>query len=180
MTQVGVARSGTCMPMAEFESLFAAGAIRTWVDWAALDDTNCHVRAQVCTTSAQLGSCDTVWYRVGDQPAEWRDEQARRARVAEVAAGVEPEGLDGTFLDAPHVFPALNLGDGRVMLLDGNHRAVAMVASGQRFHVLLMVLTGPMDPMIFPDLIHERGCDASDPAGWAQLVTEIDRKFLGS
>lgn len=166
------------MSVGEFRALFAGGAIRTWMDWSVLDDTTCVVTPRVCLGAGELGSCSTVWYRSGGEPADWRDQAAQRVTVAEEAARSPRRAADSTFIDAPHVFPALETGNGEVMLLDGNHRAVALAASGAAIHVLLVVLRGPRDPLICPDLIHELH-GTSDEYEWRSLVAQIDRKFAG-
>ena len=168
-----------CMSMADFESLFAVRAIRTWVDWEALDDSNCTVRAAILTDVESLRRIHTVWYRNQGEPADWRDQAARRVSVGEEADRVTLDTLDRRLLDVPHVFPALDLGGGQLMLLDGNHRAVALAALGNPIHLLLLILEGPHEPLVFPDLIHE--AEVSGPADkWLDKVAEIETKFYGS
>lgn len=163
MNELAFARSSeSCLSMADFESLFVMRAIRTWVDWGALDDSNCTVRAAVITSVEALRRCQTVWYRSQGERADWRDQAARRVTVGEEADHVDLETLDRRLSDVPHVFPALDLGGGRLMLLDGNHRAVALASLEDALHVLLLVVAGPREPLIFPDLIHET--HRSDPS----------------
>ncbi len=47
---------------------------------------------------------------------------------------------------------AYNLGQGRTLLLDGNHRAIATVRQQQPAQVELLILAGPMDVTVLEDL----------------------------
>ena len=167
-----------CVSMADFERLFVRRAIRTWVDWESLNDSNCTVRALVLTDVEALRRCQTVWYHSHGDRADWRDQSARRTTVGEEADRIDRESLDPRLLDVPQVFPALDLGDGQLLLLDGNHRAVAMAALRDSIHVLLMVLVAPREPLLFPDLIHDIH-RSTPPSLWLDQVAEIDAKFRG-
>lgn len=178
MDELVDAKSATSgISMTDFESLFVLRAIRTWADWESLDDANCTVRAAVLTDVEALRRCQTVWYRSRGRRSDWRDQKASRVTVGDESDRVDLQTLDRRLLDVPHVFPALDLGGGQLMLLDGNHRAAALAALRDPLHVLLLVLTGPPDPMIFPDLIHETHRFDS-PRHWRKLVAKIDQKFL--
>jgi hypothetical protein len=62
------------------------------------------------------------------------------------------------------------------MLLDGNHRAVALAAAHYPVRALLMVVKGPKTPFVFPDLIHEtHGLDT--PRNWRACVSAIEGHF---
>lgn len=164
------------MSVGEFRALFAGAAVRTWVDWSALTDDNAVVSTRLCLRAAQLGECSTVWYRSRGEPTHWREQGALRVTVADEVRHSGISGIDETFVDTPHMFPALDTGAGTVMLLDGNHRAVALASSGGAIHVLVVILTGPRDPLVFPDLIHEVH-GASSRSTWSGLVSQIDGKF---
>ena len=51
------------------------------------------------------------------------------------------------------MFPVYEIPGGQ-LILDGNHRAVALAISNQRFELSLAVLRGPIDRDALPDLIH--------------------------
>lgn len=180
MDEPSAARLPTsCLSLADFEALVGLSAIRTWVDWESLSDANCTVRMDVVPGTEALRRCQTVWYRNRGTRSEWRDQNARRVRVGEEAERSRPQPWVGGHLDVPQVFPALDLGGGEVMLLDGNHRAVALAGSPQPSQALLLVLAGPRDPLVFPDLVHEvHGADP--PSVWRARIAEIDAKFGGS
>lgn len=53
--------------------------------------------------------------------------------------------------------PAYDLGPAGLLLLDGNHRAVATYIAARRFTIELRVLHGPLDRRILPPLKHWDG-----------------------
>ena len=50
--------------------------------------------------------------------------------------------------------PAYELGNGKYLVLDGNHRIIALLKHGLRFVVQAFVLRGPIDEGIVADLLH--------------------------
>lgn len=162
--------------MTDFETLFSRGAVRAWVDWDALDETNCVLSGAIVSDLSELRSVETVWYRRDGHRTTWRDKYAHRATVGEEADRA-PAATFGEGLDAPQLFPALATSGGGLTLLDGNHRAVATAALGHTVRVLLMVIHPPRDPLLVPDLIHEVHGESSEKE-WLAMVRKIDRKFM--
>lgn len=73
----------------------------------------------------------------------------KRARVSELAAA-----YSSTSTPILELLPAYQLQDGQHLLLDGNHRLVALGASGLRFEFCLLSIRGPLDHDALPDLVH--------------------------
>lgn len=49
-------------------------------------------------------------------------------------------------------YPAYNVGAGRRLLLDGNHRCISLVRSGIAYSIDLIVINAPVRGVILPDL----------------------------
>lgn len=90
----------------------------------------------------------TAWPLSVPDVAKRLDEfcQQRRSRIACYAKRIQ-NGEEG-----PFEFPAYALPNGQFMLLDGNHRLVALQKSGIIASVALHVVHGPFDQNILADL----------------------------
>ncbi|WP_031517020.1 hypothetical protein [Streptomyces sp. NRRL F-5123] len=159
------------MEIGDFAGRFRAD-IRARLDWALLARSGARVEVETLSGGAgrrRLAELFTVWYVDGagagsrwDAPGSrplrveeseralscWPEDR-RRAVVAlarSFAAGTGP--LDLTV-------PAYRVGEGRHVLLDGNHRAVAAhLVPGRDLRLTLWALTGPVREDILPDLRH--------------------------
>lgn len=54
--------------------------------------------------------------------------------------------------DQSGTYPVYDVGDGRLLLLDGNHRCLSLLKKGGPFTVELIVIHGPLTKEIAPDL----------------------------
>lgn len=178
------------MTMAEFTTAFRGDDVRSWVDWDGLQDLP-GARVTVLGDRADLGSCQTVWYRDRHgRRCDWRDPHGVRVDVAEAAA---TEGfpdaasrrrvlrirddLDRAVVDPVLVLPAYRARGDRPILLDGNHRAVAAHLSGARVRVVLMCVQGTADPRLLPDVLHDLPWQGEQ--WWYDEVRGIERRFEG-
>ena len=151
------------MNIEEFEVLFKE-EIRVLLDWDQLSSTQVDVRAEA-HDQRSLGGLLTVWYsRPGGEPGSWREPEARPLTVREAVKSRHLWDADrrarvdalsqsiATVGGAPLLtLPAYRVG-GERLLLDGTHRAAAALQAEVECRVLLMVLDGPLDEGVLPDL----------------------------
>lgn len=137
-----------------------------------------------------LGELQTVWYVWPDGTlGDWRDQGSRRLSVREAAARRDfpnKESYDyvqtliseirASSTPPQLVLPCYRAQRGEFIMLDGNHRAVAAFRSGVEVRLLAFAVTGPDDPLLLPDLLHETNAQSS-PDLWADYRTKIERKF---
>ena len=149
--------------------IFGGGSIRARIDWARLERAEFTVHDEYSASSERLGELWTVWYVGPDgMAAEYRDASARPLRVRDVGAS-EPLSRDAsrrarlarlrasfmaTAEPAVLTLPGFRLPGDEVLLLDGNHRAVAAHLARVPVRLLLFLLHGPLTPVLLPDLEH--------------------------
>lgn len=147
-----------------FRELFGE-SIRAWLAWDELEGGDAGIRQRVITDRAGLGRLLTVWYAdpVGG-PGDWR-ESAHAPMTVEQAVGTPGSWKAGaaerveffshqfTMETEPPVLllPAFGIGD-RMLLLDGSHRAIALLSSGLDPRVLVCAVDGPVAARVLPDL----------------------------
>jgi hypothetical protein len=178
------------MDVDEFATVFRDGGVRSWLDWEVALRGRFPVDETFSRSVDLLGSLQTVWYLRDDGGfGDWRQPTHQRQSVAE-AAGLSdfPSARSRAYInelaagyaaaaDPPVlVLPAYRTADGRPILLDGNHRAVAAYRGARAPRLLVYCLIGPADPLVFPDLLHEVG--AKSEADWAAMVERIHDRFL--
>jgi hypothetical protein len=176
--------------VSEFATVFHDQGIRSWFDWEFLRSPDYSV-TEIFSRSAQvLGSLETVWYVQPDgSPGDWRGRGNRRLRVEEAALRDDfPDSKSYGYIQelaagmrkgrAPYhlLLPCYRTERGRLLILDGNHRAVAAFKSDIDSRLLIFAITGPDNPFMLPDLLHEKNYDA-DPEAWERLRAEIEEKF---
>jgi hypothetical protein len=69
---------------------------------------------------------------------------------ADIAKGTHPETMNS--------FISYQINDRTELLLDGNHRAVALARSGTAPRITLYSIQGPVDQSVLPDLWHWQRC----------------------
>lgn len=74
------------------------------------------------------------------------------------------------------VLPCYRTSGGKLLILDGNHRAIAAFKSGEDIRLLIFAVTGLDNPLVLPDLLHETNSD-SPPEVWAALRAEVEHNF---
>lgn len=81
----------------------------------------------------------------GSAPLSRERQASIEGVMAELAALRDPRDV---------VVATYALGEGRQLVLDGNHRLAALVHLGGRFRVVGLCLMGPVDRRVLPDLMH--------------------------
>jgi hypothetical protein len=137
-----------------------------------------------------LGAMDTVWYANPDGSlGEWRNQYSRRMQVKEIAqmsnflsqeSSQYIERLTSNILSnsvsSYLVLPCYRTERRKFLILDGNHRAVAAYKAAADIRLLVFAITGPDNPPILPDLLHETSPDVPAEV-WAHRCAEIEEKF---
>lgn len=152
------------MNLDAFHELFGE-SIRAWLDWDELESGDAVIRQRVITNRAELGRLLTVWYTdPAGRPGDWREsthtpmtvEQAAEKRGSwKNGAAERVEFFRHQFSQGKEhpvlLLPAFEVGD-RVLLLDGSHRAIALLSSGLDPRMLACVISGPVSVRALPDL----------------------------
>lgn len=176
--------------VSDFLTIFRESGVRSWFDWDLLRLPEYAVIETFSRSKAILGSLETVWYASPDRSlGDWRDQGNRRLRVEEAAPMTNfPSKSSNDYIEQlasgmrssptpPYlVFPCYRTQQGKMLILDGNHRAIAAFKSGTNLRLLIFAITGPDNPFMLPDLMHETASDLT-PGAWAQRCTEIEEKF---
>ncbi|MEV7030161.1 hypothetical protein AB0N99_08020 [Streptomyces sp. NPDC093272] len=158
------------MSLEDFEARFRPG-IRAELDWIALAEFRAHV--QVATfvgdeAKQRLAALFTVWYAdPTGADSSWKGPGSRPLRVGEVDRTLHswPDSRRRTVTALTQAFsaspepvslnvPAYQVGGGRHVLLDGNHRAVAVHQAAVGVHLTVCSLVAPVRESILPDLRH--------------------------
>ncbi|MFB9249034.1 hypothetical protein ACFFWE_12410 [Sphaerisporangium melleum] len=168
------------MNIGDYIEFFDPDVIGAWLDWDAVTSSDCQV-SETCSRSREyLAGLYTMWYATPDDTdGDWRGERDRPLRVGEARRTSRswPQGrasgvtrLRDAFVRENRpvhlVLPGYSLGNGRVLLLDGTHRAVAAHLSGLEVRVMVFSIEGPLDAAVLPDLAHY----SVSPAGSAGEV----------
>lgn len=145
--------------------LFGPPVVRVLLDWHALFEARATTSLRVLHSPEEIHRLFTTWYVATHENREisFRDavsrplrigalsgsltmlEPGRASKMAEIAAA-QGSGT-GTW-----VVPCYRLTNDDLLLLDGNHRLGAMAVHGVVARVLVVVIHGPLDPKILPDL----------------------------
>jgi hypothetical protein len=93
--------------------------------------------------------------RIADLLHRWRDfpdvtaQGISKERVQDYVDRFSSAAATGRLIGA-----AYDLKEGRLLLLDGHHRALALASLDLPFRVRLAVISGPLDEAVLPDLRH--------------------------
>lgn len=148
----------------DLRALFGPPAVRVMLDWDALERLDAPVTVRALTSLEQVEALYTPWYvEAGVGEVSFRDTDARPLRVGEITAHLEdlaPERVAAfddiavreDFRGGPLVVPCYGLPDGDLLLLDGNHRMGATARHRLPVRAVAVVVHGPVDPAILPDL----------------------------
>lgn len=148
----------------EFKERFCS-SIRVQFNWAYFGAQDWPM-SEITMTDPDLGSVFTPWYEIEGVPGAGYEQAGASPMSVERAACLlnkfAPElkaaiqqkinALD--ICDGRIVVPAYQLPDGKYLLLDGNHRLVALAVSKKQRTVVLHVVEGPPLAEVLPDLIH--------------------------
>ncbi|MGW4561550.1 hypothetical protein ACWEN3_03775 [Streptomyces sp. NPDC004561] len=159
------------MDLDEFARRFRAD-VRPQLDWARLAGAQAEAGVETLDGDAgrrRLAELFTVWYADGTGTASrWDAPGSRPLRVATAERSLPtwPEDRRRAVASLKRSFaagrgplaltlPAYRVGEGRHVLLDGNHRAVAAhLTAGRDVRLTLWSLSGPVCEGILPDLRH--------------------------
>ncbi len=180
----------TIIRVSDFITVFRGSGIRSWFDWELLQSRDYSVAETFSRSNTVLGALETVWYTWPDGSlGDWRNQGNRRLRVEEVASRRNfpdkkscnyiqrlASGMRGNSTPLYLILPCYRTERGRVLVLDGNHRAIAAFKSEVDIRLLIFAITGPDNPLMLPDLLHETNPDATAEA-WAHCRAEIEKKF---
>lgn len=139
---------------------------------------------------AAVSGLETVWYvRPDGSLGDWRNQGDRRVSVKEAAARRDfPSQASEQYIQrlmsgmraspAPPylILPCYRTQRGKLIMLDGNHRAIAACRAGMNVRLLIFALAGPDDPLLLPDLLHEMSPESSAER-WAECQAKIEQKF---
>lgn len=149
-------KSSSVVTPAQFEDLFPE--IGMHLDREAFRRHGWPVHIRTVTSPAQLGEAFSCFRlscgRVDPHFLHWlfaRNMTVREAQKRYRALRKEDrkkcDAFEQIFRDQGHAsfaLPAYDLGNGRVLVLDGNHRCLALCRSGVPFQLTLYVVTGPL------------------------------------
>jgi hypothetical protein len=176
--------------VSDFITIFRGAGIRSWFDWELLQSCNYSVVEVFSRSRTLLGAAETVWYTWPDGSlGDWRNQGNQRLRVEDVAARDNfPDKKSHDYIQSltsdmrnnstppSLVLPCYRTERGKVLILDGNHRAIAAFKSEVDIRLLIFAITGTDNPLMLPDLLHEVNPGATTEA-WAHYRTEIEEKF---
>jgi hypothetical protein len=176
--------------VSDFVTVFRESGIRSWFDWEMLQSPDYSIAEMFSRSRSALGAMETVWYTYPDgSPGDWRNQDNRRLRVEEAAPRDNfPSRESFDYIESlassmrnnsasPYlVLPCYRTEQGKFLILDGNHRAVATYKSEADIRRLVFAITGPDNPLILPDLLHETNPDATAEV-WMHRCIEIEEKF---
>lgn len=147
------------MNISEYRTAFGP-EIQIQMNWATLEELNCQIRQVIVELPYNSGTLYTPWYtNSSGVPRKFSDPDANPLTVS--AAAKNPGII--TYQQVRQIytgnlscleFPAYQLPDNRLLLLDGNHRTVSTVIEGRSITIMLFVLDGPVQKQILPDLGH--------------------------
>lgn len=145
----------------------ALAGIRPQLNWAAFAVNNWPVHIWRTADFAQVEILTTLVYASGDSVGvSFNAEGASplSVRDAAVKIGSFPEdkrqivrGSEASYIKngtARLTIPAYDLGEKGFLILDGNHRTIALSLARQPFQLDVLAIRGPIDPGIMPDLKH--------------------------
>ena len=170
--------------------IFRDAGIRSWFDWELIQSPSYSVVEKFSRSVIDVSRLETVWYiRPDDSLGDWRNQGDRRLSVKDAATrqafpNKDSEGYIQKLISdmyacgtLPYVIlPCYRTLHGKFIILDGNHRAIAAFRSEMNVRLLIFAVSGPDDPLLLPDLLHEMSSETSAEL-WAQYRTEIERKF---
>lgn len=148
--------------------MFGSGHIRALLDWSRIIEPEIVVHHDFHTSLDRLTRMYTLWYAdPTGRLSDYADPTATPLTVGQ-AAVIDMSGMPrrqqtldifteraaGSTEPVQLVVPSYRLRDGREVVLDGTHRAVAAVRAEACVTVFSFVLVGPVDPDILPDLSH--------------------------
>jgi hypothetical protein len=157
--------TNTGMAFSEFERFFRPH-VRVLLAWRQLERLAPSTRFRILSTERDLRSLFCPWYVNGSgQTVGYGDPDARPLTVSAAAEiewplkrTVAVQQLAKAFrkghVPVQVVLPAYAIDVRRDLLLDGNHRAVALVVARLRFRALIVAVEGPVNPEMLPDLAH--------------------------
>lgn len=154
----------TKLPLASFKQLFEPN-IRAMLNWDLLQLYHAFAESKVISTVEELGSLFTVWHVDKNQkPVSWDDPKAYPLSVTNASESFPVlaehrrhtiSQFQNHYLSSPEpvnlLLPAYRVGS-RSVLLDSTHRAVAVHQAGLNFTAMIVILNGPIDEAILPDL----------------------------
>jgi hypothetical protein len=184
---------GASIKLTDFITIFRDSGVRSWFDWDRLQSPRLTVVECFSKSKSVLGKLETVWYIWPDGSlGDWRNQDNRRVSVEEAAQLDRfPNAkshdyirrltaqMQAASLPLMLVLPCYRTRDGKLLILDGNHRAIAAFKSGQDTRLLIFAVTGLDNPLVLPDLLHETDSD-SPPEVWATRRAEIEHNFEGA
>ncbi len=183
-------RGGRTIKVSDFIMIFRNAGIRSWIDWELIQSPSYSVTERFSRSVADVNDLETVWYiRPDGSLGDWRNQSDRRLSVKDAAARRDfPSERNEKYVQRlisdmrtsptpPYlVLPCYRTQHGKLIILDGNHRAVSAFRSDIDVRLLIFALSGPDDPLVLPDLLHEISSESSAEL-WAQYRAEIERKF---
>lgn len=145
--------------------LFGPPVVRALLDWERLTDLQAPLSQRVVHSPDEIGRLSSTWYVdvTRGEETSYRDTDSRPLKISELRdhlAMLEPGRVErmrqialthrqgtGTW-----VVPCYALPGGDLLLLDGNHRIGAFALHGLAARLLAVVIHGPVQPEILPDL----------------------------
>ena len=152
------------LPLESFQKLFGSN-IRAMLNWDLLKQHEALIETMVIDTHDEIASLFTVWHIGMDgAPASWDKAGACPLSIRETIAPSYQwndqrkhtiSSFQNHYLSSPEsvnlILPVYRVNTGYV-LLDSTHRVVAVHQAGINFSAMLVVINGPVDERILPDL----------------------------
>jgi hypothetical protein len=126
------------------------------MNWELLIETKPQISQSVITTKCELGKLTTAWRTKNGNYADGTDNNAdilkvKTDRFPEKIETELSEGRSATTIPNNFYLPVYKI-KGSHLILDGNHRAVALYRSGVVPNICMLSIEGPICSKILPDL----------------------------
>lgn len=149
----------------DLRRLFGAGSVRVLLDWDALRSRRASVQLRVLTCPVDLHLLRSTWYVDPVRRREVDHGVAERLPVLHQdvpscidlldggrAEKIRSIAADATSFKGPVLLPCYRLPDDELLVLDGNHRVAAAALRRAELRCLALVVQGPIDAAVLPDL----------------------------
>jgi hypothetical protein len=166
----------TILSLDSFQKLFEPN-IRALLNWELLKQNDASIETMVIDSHDDLASLFTVWHVDADRkPASWDSPHAYPLRVQEASAPAYKwnehrkhliSNFQNHYLSSAEpvnlMLPVYKV-DAGFVLLDSTHRAVAVHQAELDFSAMLVILNGPQEESILPDLRWHANNIPKDPS----------------
>lgn len=155
------------IPSKLFASFFESN-VRVLFNWNRLKREDWRISVSVIKSRGRLLKWYAPWY-IGENEKEvsYTELNAKPVSLAQIREVLPllnkkrrrlimrlSEAYESSSKPVQLVIPTYDLGKGRSLMLDGNHRLAALMMCGASFRLMAFTIHGSMDKNVLPDLQH--------------------------